>query len=415
MNPDAQRQLDLLVGVVHAMSTSFELIPLLEAAERAGRDALRCERAAVFLHDRDTDELYSTVATGDQRIRFPAAKGIAGDTLAHHKAILVPDAYADPRFNPEVDKETGFRTRNLLSVPLRLPTGEAIGVLQLLNKADGAFGEEDATIGETLGALLAVAIKRQLLLDESIERQRLEHDLDVARQIQQHFLPSANPHLAGYDIAGWNRPADHTGGDCYGFQVLHENRLGFLIADASGHGIGPALIITECRAMVRALAKHNHDLVSMACETNRLLYDDLADGRFVTACLGWVDAQHHEVRYVSAGHGPILWLRANTGEVVSLRATGLPFGILPDTDYTNGPSVTMAPGDLLCLLTDGVTEWARPDHTQYGEERFTNLIRQHAQLACDELIRKVHEDLLRFGEGSTQGDDLTLILIKRCR
>src|SRR5690606_38160801 len=132
-----------------------------------GRSALGCERATVFLYDAGRDELYSKVATGTDEIRFSARLGIAGEAVQTRDVILVPDAYADPRFNRDIDRKTGYRTRNLLTLPMIAPDGQVIGVLQVLNKIRGEFEENDVRLASALGALTGVAIKRQMLLDES--------------------------------------------------------------------------------------------------------------------------------------------------------------------------------------------------------------------------------------------------------
>ncbi|HSW46177.1 MAG TPA: GAF domain-containing SpoIIE family protein phosphatase [Phycisphaerae bacterium] len=409
----AERHLAVLVDVVRQMSETFELEPLLRSAERAGLAALKCERATIFLYDRDLDELYSKVATGTGEIRFSAKLGIAGEAARKASLVVVQDAYADPRFNPAIDRKTGYHTRNILSVPLVTPDREVIGVLQLLNKLEGPFDETDELLAGALGALIAMAIKRQMLMDTAAEKERLEHDLSIARQIQMQLLPETNPEVAGFDVAGWNKPADQTGGDCYGFLPLGNERLLFLIADASGHGIGPALVVTQCRAMLRAMADWGESLPSIATRVNRLLCQDLPVGRFITACFGILDAGTHRLEYVSAGHGPLLLFLATSGQVKSFSATGLPMAITEEAEYPHTEAIEFAHGDTFLLLTDGFIEWARPDDEQYGQDRLVRMIQAHSDMCCADLIQSIHQDVLDFSEGTTQADDLTAVVIRR--
>lgn len=410
---NSDQHLSVLIEVVRQMSETFELAPLLCTAERAALTVLQCDRATIFLYDRGTDELYSKVATGTDEIRFPAKLGIAGEVVRTRSVVIVQDAYQDPRFNPEIDRQTGYRTRNMLTLPLIVPDGEVIGALQLLNKLPGPFDDRDELLAGALGSLIGITIKRQILLDAAAEKERLEHDLNIARHIQTQMLPKAQPEVAGFDIAGWNQPADQTGGDCYSFLPLPGGQLGFLIADASGHGIGPALVVTQCRAMIRALAGHGVDMADIAGRVNNLLSEDLPGGRFVTACFGVLDPASHTAHYVSAGHGPLLWFHAATGEVDQFGSSGLPLAVMEDSDYAMAKPITFEPGDLFCLLTDGFTEWTRPDGDQYGDDRMTEIIKQHRGLSSAELIRVIHEDVLRFSEGTSQADDLTVVIIKR--
>ena len=246
--------LNALLGVSRELGATTELLPLLHKVERAVRQVMDCERSTVFLYDTSQEELYSLVATGDEHIRFSAKLGVAGEALQTRSTIIVHDAYADQRFNRAIDQATGFRTRNLLTFPMQGYEGGVVGVLQALNKKEGTFDSLDQERASDLGTLAGVAIQRQMLLDEYAEKQRLERDLALARNIQQKLLPKANPQIAGYQIAGWNRPADDTGGDCYDYFPVEDGRLGVLLADVTGHGIGPALIVSECRALIRALA-----------------------------------------------------------------------------------------------------------------------------------------------------------------
>jgi len=403
--------LEILVEVARQMSETFELEPLLLSIEQAGRSALDCERATIFLYDEQSDELYSKVATGTEEIRFSAKRGIAGEAAQTRSVSVVPDAYADPRFNREIDQKTGYHTRNLLTLPLVTPDEQLIGVLQVLNKRTGDFTSSDERLAGALGSLTGLAIKRQMLLDEAAEKQKLERDLNIARQIQQNLLPKRNPRLEGFDIAGWNLPADQTGGDCYDFYVLDDNKLAVLIADATGHGIGPALIVAQCRSLVRALADVNSDLSRVAARVNNLLCEDLPSDRFVTLCLGVLDAQAHRLDYVSAGHGPQFHFRAGTDDVQMYSASVLPMGIMEESDMALAEPIQFKPGDLFMMLTDGFTEWSC-NGEQYGDDRLIDVVQKNMDRSCAELIQLIYQEVLRFSKGSPQLDDLTIILIK---
>ncbi|GMV98241.1 MAG: SpoIIE family protein phosphatase [Phycisphaerae bacterium] len=410
---DAVHDLNVLIDVARQLGATFELLPLLRTIEQAGREALDCDRATVFLYDAGRDELYSKVATGTGEIRFSARLGIAGEAARTHSVILVPDAYQDPRFNPEIDRKTGYRTRNMLTVPLVAPDGEVMGVLQVLNKKSGEFHRNDEMVAAALGSLTGIAIKRQMLLDAAAEKMRLEKELDIARQIQQELLPKTAPSVPGFDIAGWNRPADSTGGDFYDYFPLGDGRWALTIADATGHGIGPAIIMAQCRALLRAVSESCDDLSRIAARVNNLLQQDLPADRFVTVFHGILDPGPCRLVYVSAGHGPLLHYRRTTGTVAKFNATTLPMGILPDADMPCAEPVVFEPGDIFVLLTDGLLEWARSDGEQYGEDRIAEIIARHHAEPAARLIEIVYQEVLRFGGGGPQMDDLTMVVVKR--
>lgn len=411
--PDAAHDLDAMIEVARQLGSTFELKTLLERVEAAARRALDCDRASLFLYDTLANELYSEAATGVQGLRFSALSGIAGQAVQTRRTILVPDAYADPRFNRRIDDQTGYRTRDMMTFPLVGHDGKVVGVLQVLNKQHGTFTQQDELLADALSKLAGVAIERQHLLDQYRHKLRIERDLDIARDIQQRLLPSANPTVAGYSIAGWNKPADETGGDCYDFTPMPDGRLAFLVADATGHGIGPALIIAQCRAMLRTVACFCEDLGRIAKHVNHLLCDDLPEDRFVTAAFGVLDDKNHTVTYVSAGHGPLLLLRAATGETDVSGATGLPMAVLPNQEFEVAGPIHLERGDVFAVLTDGFFEWSADDGEQFGTSRVIDLIREQPGATAADIIRRLYDATLAFSSGAPQEDDLTAVVIKR--
>ncbi len=405
--------LSRLLEVSRHLGATVELKPLLEGIEQAALEVLGCERASVFLYDRPANELYSKLATGVQEIRLPADRGIAGEAAQQCAIVNVPDAYADSRFNPEVDRATGYRTRSILTLPMTGHDGELMGVLQLLNKTTGVFTKNDEDLATTLGALAGVALQRQLLLEAFAEKQKLVHDLNLAREIQQGALPDRAPPLEGFDVAGWNLPADQTGGDAYDFVEDDAGRVGIMLGDATGHGIGPALVVVECRALIRALVSSTGDLSQILATANTLLKADLQDNRFVTLCFAFVDPASSTLTYASAGHGPSLHYRAADDEFDELPVSGPPLGVLDDMAYVPGPPVSMGPGDLLVLMTDGIFEYARADDEQFGIERVHDVLRACHHDPCAVMIQRLYDAVMTFSEGAPQLDDLTVIIVKK--
>ncbi|MFH1418518.1 MAG: GAF domain-containing SpoIIE family protein phosphatase [Planctomycetota bacterium] len=412
---DAKRIADLqaVLEVSRELAAVSELTPLLHKVETAARKVLECERATVFLYDRVHHELYSRMATGVDQIRFSADRGIAGEVVRTGKPDKVQDAYADPRFNPDIDRQTGFRTRNMITFPLRGFDDSIVGVLQVLNKSSGGFEDSDDELVGTFGAQVGIALQRQMLLDEYAEKQRIQADLNIARNIQQGLLPKKAPEVAGFDIAGWNQPADETGGDCYDYLIRPDGSLAVTIADATGHGIGPALMIAECRALFRATISLSDDLTGVASRVNNLLCEDLLDDRFVTAFFGILSPHERVLTYLSAGHGPLLKYTRATDEVAELAANAVPLGIMPDIEFDPPDRFKMEPGDMMILVTDGFFEWVDPDGEQYGIQRICDLVRRHRDSTSEQIIKTLHEAVVAFTRGTAQDDDLTAVVIKK--
>ncbi len=399
-----------LLDVTRQMAATIDLTQLLGTIVDATREVLDCERATIFLYDKRSDELYSRVATGVESIRFPADRGIAGAAAAQRMVVNVPDAYADPRFNQEIDKQTGFRTRNLLTFPLENLAGELMGVLQALNRDTGPFTADDEELARVLSAQAGVALHRQSLLEEYAEKQRMARDLELARKIQQAYLPKTNPTVEGYEIAGWNRSADETGGDCYDFIKLDGGRQAVMLADATGHGIGAALVIAQCRSLTRAMLSVTRELPIVATRVNQILSHDLTDDRFVTAVIGVLDPGQHRLDYIAAGQGPLLFV--TSAGVETRIATGLPFAVVPDFDCP-AERFDFTPGAMAVLLTDGFFETASPAGELFGEARVIDFLQHHADMPLEEMIEGLHDEIRRFSHDAPQGDDLTAVLIRR--
>jgi phosphoserine phosphatase len=412
---DKVEDLKLLLDVSRELGAEVALDRLLERIERAALRVLQCERATVFLYDADCDELVSKVATEVDTIRFSAKLGIAGQALTTGEIIHVPDAYADSRFNPEIDKKTGFKTRNMLTFPLVGVDRNPVGVLQVLNKISGPFDSSDQELAQTLSDLAGAALQRQMLLDQYAAKQKLEQDLRLARDIQQRLLPSEAPHIDGYDVAGWNKPADDTGGDCYDFIPLSHDRLGLLLSDATGHGIGPALVVSQCRAVIRALAGATDDLDTLMGSANDLLEKDLDESMFVTSFFGALDIRRHEIQYVAAGQAPTLIYSPERDDLQELSASGLPLAVM--APFYNDPAdpIRLAPGDLFLLLTDGFYEWVDPDKEAFGIEGVIDVLRRHHDQSAADIIRLLYEAVLEHARGTPQNDDLTAIVLKRLK
>jgi sigma-B regulation protein RsbU (phosphoserine phosphatase) len=416
VEPSPDEKIRILLSTLDVscqLAAMSDLQPLLERIAWSARQVLDCEGASVFLHDPGVHELYSLVATEAAGIRFSANQGIAGEVFRTGRIINVPDAYRDPRFNQQIDRQTGFRTRSILSSPLLGWDNNILGVLQVLNKREGVFQAWDEVLVRLFSALAGVAIQRQMLFEEYRKKQQFEHDMALAREIQQGLFPKRPPEVAGFEVAGWNQPADETGGDFYDFQTLRSGNLAVILADVAGHGIGPALVVSECRALIRATLVQTELLDQLASAVNGLLCQDIPSHCFVTVFFGVLNPAESQLRYLSAGHGPLLFYRAATEELRELGVHGCPLGFDSELDYDAPSTLEFTSGDLLVVLTDGFQEWTNAHQQQFGLARVAACIRRWHDRPAGELIRAIHEEVLEFGAGSQQRDDLTAVVLKK--
>ena len=404
--------LEKILELTRLMMGSSDLDNLLQLVIDSSLEVLDAERASILLFDADSNELISRVASGGEEIRFPADSGIAGATIEAKKPLNVSDAYTDPRFNADIDRQTGFKTRNLLSLPLMDVSGDIVGVLEVLNKLEGAFSDEDEKLGSTLAAQAGVCLQRARLLHHYREKLEMEQAMEIAREIQCDFLPKRAPVVEGYDIAGVCEPADKTGGDLFDYIPAANGGWLIVVADASGHGVGPALVAAETRAILRTASATSSDPCEVLEVANRLLADDL-DGRFVTCFVGLLDPDTSILSYASAGHGPIVVYHSSEDCFEQDPATALPLGILSQAERPELVTCRLGRGDFVLIPTDGCFEMTNPEGQMYGVERLLAHAREKREKVADEMLWALLGEIKAFIGSHPQQDDCTAVVIKR--
>jgi phosphoserine phosphatase len=256
-------------------------------------------------------------------------------------------------------------------------------------------------------------LQRAQLIEHYFRMEEMERAMKIARDIQRGLLPRESPSIHGFDVAGFSEAADETGGDLYDFLQLPDGRWVLMVADASGHGIGPALVIAQTRAMLRALSLENCDLSRVLRTVNNLLTADLSDGRFVTCFLGVLDPLASHLAYAAAGQGPLLFYDRKKDAFARIRATDVPLGILEDTPYDEVVSHRFEPGDLAVITTDGFFEATNRSDEEFGVERMLDLLRRDRDLPAESMIENLHRAVVEFTASKQQHDDLTALIVKR--
>src|SRR5262245_6289681 len=424
--------LSRILAVSRHLGASADLREILSLIIDAMRDTLDADRATVFEFDAKSNELFTTVAHGVaaaparakaaaalREIRIPASAGLAGECAQSRRIISVPDAYADQRFNQAVDRQTGYRTRSILTIPLVAHDGELVGVAQVLNKRGGGeFSAADEELAQALAAQAAIAIKRGRLIEDRLVRQKLERDLELARTIQQSSFPRELPAVGGFDLATWNQAAEETGGDVYDVipRTPHADHgrgsIALLMADATGHGVGPALSVTQLRSMVRMAVRLGSDLSHIAHHANQQLYDDLPVGRFITAWFGQIDVSARTLTSFSTGQGPLLRYQAHRDEFETLDADAPPLGVVDELHAHASAATNMSPGDLFAVISDGIYEARNSRERQFGMEGVIKSIRGSRGGSAQEIVEALRRSLKQFTGDLPADDDRTAIIIK---
>jgi phosphoserine phosphatase len=263
-----------------------------------------------------------------------------------------------------------------------------------------------------------VAIQRFNLQREALESAELRKELDLAKKVQEAMIPKTRPDVPGLDTAGWTKAASVNGGDCFDLWKLPDGRLGILVADASGHGIAPALVVMQARTLVRTLSDTDLDPLKLLVRINARLSEDMVAGRFVTVFLGFL-APDGWLEWSSGGHGPIL-LRTAPGEPMQHLEPGLPpIGILDDMMEEVTPPVRLEVGGSLVVTSDGISESFSPDGLLFGDKRLVDAIDACTGTGRDPtpssaVVTAIHQAAIAWQGGRDEPkDDQTVVVVRR--
>ena len=405
-------QARLVLDVTRMLAVTTDLDALLEHIARAACELLSCERASIFLHDPDTGELWTKVALQSSEIRIPANAGIAGATFTSNQVLHVPAPYEDARFNRDIDRRTGFTTRNILAAPMASIDRKPLGVMQAINKTGRAFDPSDIALIQLLADQAGVAIQRYRLQLQALKAEAMRHEMDLARRVQEAMLPQHMPQVAGLDAMGWTRPASITGGDCFDLWETPDGRLGVFLADASGHGLAPMLVVSQVRTLVRAFADNDPDPRRLLERANARCAADLEDERFVTAFLAFISSDG-TIHWASAGHGPILLRCAADCEVEQLMPSDVPLGITPLLTGDPVPPVKLNSGGSIAIVSDGIFEAMNPSGEQFGMPRVVQHLDQHCTCTPAEVISTLRDAATNWTAGDEPADDQTIVVVRR--
>jgi len=242
---------------------------------------------------------------------------------------------------------------------------------------------------------------------------QVAHELQIARSIQQSLLPKVRPQITGFEVTGWSLSADDTGGDFYDWKKLGDGHWVLVLADVTGHGIGPAILASVCRAYSRASFNVRDPLETVLKNINQAFAEDLTSERFATFVAAVCKEGSDELELLSAGHAPIFVYSSANQSFRILDAQALPLGILPDLWDAVPVKLSMQPGDIVLLVTDGFLEWENSAGEDFGSERLAATVRQFSDREPEVIIAELYDAVLKFAKGTQQKDDLTAVLIKR--
>jgi serine phosphatase RsbU (regulator of sigma subunit) len=403
--------LRILLDSIAGVASSMELDHVLGEIVDSSLEVTKAERAILFLGS-EPDRL-------EVRVARDRAGASMGAELQYSRSIVrrCLEEGQGIRSVVQSDQEAlslgqsvfDLKLRAVMCAPLRVKE-TTVGVIYVDSRAARReFSGRDLALFSALSAQLAISIENARLYADSLEKARLEKDIEIARRIQKHLLPSV-PTVPGLEVGLRFSVCAGASGDTYDFVRVDENRLAVLIGDVTGHGVGAALLTHAAQAAIRSYLELVDDLGEVVTRINNRLTRSVEAGSFMSMLLVRVDARERVLHYVNAGHPQLVvvgpeGLRQHGGG-------GIALGVVEGARYQVQGPVPLSPGDLIVLLTDGVAETMDPEREPFGEERLRELIASSRDLSAEAALQRIEAALDEHARGCPRDDDLTLIAIK---
>jgi len=413
-------KLRMLLDITKTISRSLDLQEVLDLVMDTLDSLIPYDAAGIYLvkHLRPTDwqagdeetTVFHTEAVRGydiadmQELHLKMGEGLIGHVAVSGRPFISPDVRKEPRY-----VNARARTRSEMVAPI-ISNEEVIGVFDLESDELNAYVNDDLEVLMLLASQVAIIIEKVMLHDQLIEKQRLETQLEVARQVQLELLPARDPQVEGFDISAYNFPTEEVSGDYYDWVQIYDDQIGIVIADVSGKGVPAALLMAFLRASLRAASHIGYAPQVSMSKVNYLLWESIERNQFVTAFYGILDTTNRTLAYSNAGHNPPMLIDVD-GTAHFEERGGVPLGMFRDSRYYEYYA-TIAPGQILVLYTDGVTEATNPSGEEYGRDRLAEAVRNVRDLPAREMIDVLHRDLIQWTDGQGAGDDVTFFILK---
>lgn len=338
--------------------------------------------------------------------KFPVDELLTGLRNVDYKEIKISINSSElEKTNPSL-----FNSGVHLIVPMQIQ-GKTRGLILLggrVNKQN--YSEGDIEFIYSVGSLAMISLENKKLFKEALEKQKLEEELDIAREIQQNLLPAEIPKFSSFELAAFNLSSKQVGGDYYDIIKLDEQKSYVAIADVSGKGFPAALLMANLQAFLHVICHQNLELHAATRMINDLISENTSDGKFITFFWGILNEENKTFNYVNAGHNPPLLIRDN--KIIKLEKGGIVMGVMKSQiDYLS-EEVQLLKDDVLVMFTDGITEAMNINGEEYSDPKFEEICLKSASLSVKEILSEIQVDVQKFSEGANQSDDLTLIVIK---
>lgn len=423
--PRELHHLGVLLEVARTLSSGLSLEDILTAVLDAAIELTRTERGVLLLHN-SSGQVQTAVARNAQRGTLrpedvQISQGVLKRVASTRRELIVSEEEGSG-LSSQQESMARLALRTIVAIPIdKLPViealdatisarqGELMGILYMDSRApSSAFSALDREVLRTLAREAATVVENARLFAAARAKARLDHEIEIASQIQQNLLPKALPNLPNVAVAGSTLACYSVGGDCFDVIELDGNRHGFFVGDVSGKGISAALLATLLQGVFFTTATMDIALPGIFSRVNRYLCERSGDDRYATVFYGVLDATGR-FEYVNAGHVPPL-VRRRSGVAEALGSTNFPVGMFPEADYECA-EVNLEPGEFLVIYTDGVSEAANISAELFEEARLRRIVEDFKGQTVEELAATIRDGVKAFSAGAPQSDDVTILVI----
>ena len=409
----AVEELSVLNELALAVGASTDVHQVLDTIVQKAVKAVRAEQGSLLLVTQKQDKPLQTLIRKEDfsgtMSTYRVGSHITGWVLKNRSALRIENLARDERFH--CTEEECRALRSVLCVPV-WQQAKIIGVLMVTNKKTGEpFNDSDLRLLSIIAAQSGQLIRNARLVEETVEKKRLQHELDLAHKIQLSLLPARDPRLAGLDIASYFSPADAVSGDYYDYIPIDENKLAIVIADVSGHGASSALMMTLLKGVVHSLSIESGLTSQWMRRINHIISGIIPDEIFITMQLLLFDSHSKSLTLCNAGHNPPLYFSSKTQKCSTLELPGCALNVLPDFDY-GIKELPLNQGDFILVYTDGITEAFNKNNEEFGQQQLMKIISQKEISSSYEMIERIKTTVYNFMDGSSQVDDMACVGVK---
>lgn len=409
----AVEELTLLNELALAASTSVDVNKVLDIIIQKSIKAVKAEQGSIMLVTPKKDTPFETLIRKEdisgEMTGYKVGANITGWVLKNKQPLIIENLAKDDRFKV-TEKEIG-EIQTVLCVPI-VTHAEIIGVLTLTNKKTGEpFSSNDLRLISILAAQSGQLIHNSQLQQQAMERKRLQHQLDMAREMQLNLLPKKDPQNQLIEIASYFSPADAVGGDYFDYFQTEEDKMVIALADVSGHGAAAALVMTLLKGILYSVMSKFESLGKALQETNRTLSSMIPADNFVTMQLLMIDSAKEEIHIANAGHNPVIKYNSAQKKCQLLEVKGCAINLLPDFVYSSN-TFEIKPDDVIVVYTDGINEAPNFNSEMFQISRLTETVENSDKGSAQTIINHIRKELASFTENQKQSDDMVLIAVK---